>query len=266
LLVSSDALPSVSDRFAATVVWLGAQPLHMNQNYLVKHSGRLIRAKASRIRFRLNVNDSTEHPADQLEMNEIALVEFAASTPLFFDAYEKNRATGSFILIDPLSNATVGAAMIREALPDSSGEPLERSASAETVTGRITNQERAERHRHAAGVLVVQGGPNAAERLERALFGRGFEAFLFREEEFPVSARATVLSALSAAGILVIYSGNLAPAEIREIETAFEGRIFPLNSAEASSNSDEIVQCGLTIAETLRIGNNFVKRGTADHD
>jgi len=51
-------------------------------------------------------------------MNEIASVEFEASSSLFFDAYQENRATGSFILIDPLSNATVGAAMIREPIFD----------------------------------------------------------------------------------------------------------------------------------------------------
>jgi sulfate adenylyltransferase subunit 1 len=265
LLVSPDTPPCVSDRFVATVVWLDAQPLRLDRSYLVKHSGRLLRAKASRIRFRVNVNDATEHPAVQLEMNEIALVEFVASSPLFFDRYEQNRATGSFIVIDPLSNATVGAAMIREELPGSVEAPFERSASARRATGRITKQERAERHRHVAGVLVVQGGANAAERLERELFLRGFEAFLFRKEEFPASARATLLAALSSAGILVIYAGELAAGEIGAVEVAFDRRIFPLHSAEPA-NADEIVERGLSIAETLRIGNNLAKGHTADHD
>ena len=266
LLVSPDAPPSVSDRFAATVVWLDAQPLHLNRTYLVKHSGRLIRAKASRIRFRVNVNDSTEHPAEQVEMNEIASVEFAASTPLFFDRYEQNRATGSLILIDPLSNATVGAAMIREELPSSVELSPERFTSGEVATGRITNQERAERHRHVGGVFVTPSGPNVAESFERTLFARGFEAFLFRKEEFPASVRPAVLSALSSVGILVIYAGDLAPEEVGEIETAFEGRIFLLNSGESSATADEIVHRGLTIAETLRVANNFAKRHTTDHD
>ncbi len=266
LLVSPDAPPSVSDRFAATVVWLDAQPLHLNRTYLVKHCGRLIRAEASRIRFRVNVNDSTEHPAERVEMNEIALVEFAASTPLFFDRYEQNRATGSFILIDPLSNATVGAAMIREELASSVELSPERFTSAEAATGRITNQERAKRHRHVAGMFVIPSGPNVAERFERTLFARGFEAFLFRKEEFPASVRPAVLSALSSAGILVIYAGDLTPEEVGEIETAFEGRIFLLHSAESSPTADEIVHRGLTIAEGLRVANNFVKRHTTDHD
>jgi len=264
LLASPDTPPSVSDRFVATVVWLDAQPLEPDRSYLVKHSGRLLRAKVSRIRFRVNVNDATEHPAEQLEMNEIASVEFAASSPLFFDRYQQNRATGSFIVIDPFSNATVGAAMIREELPGRVEARLERSASARPTTGRITKQERAERHRHVAGLLVVQGGPSA-ERLERQLFLRGFEAFLFRAEEYPASARATLLAALSSAGILVIYAGDLATGEIAAVEAAFEGRIFPLHSAE-SANADEIAERGLSIAETLRIGDNFVERHRTDHD
>jgi len=197
-------------------------------------------------------------------MNEIASVEFAASSPLFFDRYQQNRATGSFIVIDPFSNASVGAAMIREELPGSVEARFERSASARPTTGRITKQERAERHRHVAGLLVVQGGPSAAERLERELFLRGFQAFLFRAEEFPASARATLLAALSSAGILVIYKGDLATGEIAAVEAAFEGRIFPLHSAE-SANADEIARRGLSIAETLRIGDNFVERHRTDH-
>jgi len=259
LLVSPDTLPCVSDRFVATVVWLDAQPLEPNRSYLVKHSGRLLRAKASRIRFRVNVNDTSEHPAEELEMNEIASVEFAASSPLFFDRYEQNRATGSLIVIDPLSNATVGAAMIREELPGSIEAPTERFTYAPWATGRITKQERAERHRHVGGVVVVQGGTNAAERLERELFLRGFAAFLVRKDEFPASAETTLLSALSSAGILVIYAGELASGETGAVEAAFEGRIYPLPSVDSSAGADEIVERGLVIAETLRIRSNLVE-------
>jgi len=266
LLVSPDAPPSVSDRFAATVVWLHAQPLEINQTYLVKHSGRTVKAKASRIRFRVNVNDSTEHPAEQLEMNEIALVEFVSSTPLFFDRYEQNRATGSFILIDPLSNATVGAAMIREELSGRADEPVELLPSTGSETGRVTSDERAGRHRHVSGLIVVQNGTSAAELLERELFARGFEAFFLRREEFAASAKPAVLSALSSVGSIVICEGDLALDEVTPIEAAFEGRVFPLSSAESSLDPDEIVRRGLNIAETLRVENSFGRGHTADHD
>jgi sulfate adenylyltransferase subunit 1 (EFTu-like GTPase family) len=265
LLVSPDAPPSISDRFSATVVWLHAQPLHVNQTYLVKHSGRLVKAKASRIHFRVNVNDSTEHPAEQLEMNEIALVEFVASTPLIFDRYQQNRAMGSFILIDPLSNATVGAAMIREEL-SAPADRVELVPSTGSETGRITSEERAGRHRHVSGLIVVQNGTSAAELLERELFARGFEAFFLRSEEFAASVTLAVLSALSSMGSLVIYEGDLPLDEITAIEAAFEGRVVPLNPAESSLDPGEIVRRGLNIAETLRFENNSEKGHTTDHD
>lgn len=266
LLVSPDAPPSVSDHFAATVVWLHAQPLHINQTYLVKHSGRPVKAKASRIRFRVNVNDSTEHPAELLEMNEIALVEFVASTPLFFDRYEKNRTTGSFILIDPLSNATVGAAMIREELSANAYEPVELLPSSGSETGRITSEERAGRHRHVSGLIVVPKGTGAAEFLERELFARGFEAFLFRREEFTAAVTPAVLCALSSVGSIVIHEGDLPLDEVTAIDAAFEGRVVPLNPPELSWDPREIVRRGLNIAKTLRFTNDSSKGQTTDHD
>jgi len=199
-------------------------------------------------------------------MNEIALVEFVSSTPLFFDRYEQNRATGSFILIDPLSNATVGAAMIREELSGRADEPVELLPSTGSETGRVTSDERAGRHRHFSGLIVVQNGTSAAELLERELFARGFEAFFLRREEFAASAKPAVLSALSSVGSLVIYEGDLALDEVTPIEAAFEGRVFPLNSAESSLDPDEIVRRGLNIAETLRVENRFGRGHTTDHD
>src|SRR6202171_4259589 len=113
MLVSPDAVPEVSNRFVATVVWLHAERLELNRVYLAKHGGRQVKARARRIRFRVDVNTFGEQPATQLEMNSIASVEFETASPLLFDAYHSNRTTGSFILIDPMSNGTVGAGMIQ---------------------------------------------------------------------------------------------------------------------------------------------------------
>jgi len=115
-------------------------------------------------------------------------------------------------------------------------------------------------------MLVVEGGTKSAERLERELFLRGFEAFLVRKDEFPASANTTLLSALSSAGILVIYAGELAAGEMRAVEAAFEGRIFPLSSPESPAGADQIVERGLVTADTLRIENNLVEKHTVDHD
>jgi hypothetical protein len=112
------------------------------------------------------------------EMNEIGLVEFQASSPLVLDSYEENRLTGSFILIDPLSNATVGAAMIYKVTVDP-----EIGGEATAVPGHLSGShvgvdERSKRHQHLPAVIAIDGQPGTAERLEESLFAKGFEVLL----------------------------------------------------------------------------------------
>jgi hypothetical protein len=258
LLVSPDSVPHVSDQFAATVVWLHAQPLLLNQTYLVKHSGRQVKGRATKIRYRMNINNLTEHPAEQLDMNEIASVEFQMSSPLFFDPYERNRGTGSFILIDLLSNATVGAGMIREETAGKlSGPPLQQSVFGDAAHGGVTGQERRERYGHSAAVFSVRGKLDVAKRLERSLFEKGFVALLVRQGELASSALLSVLYALCSAGVVVVYAGELTSQERSAIQAAAEDRLFEFPAAESSATTDEILHQALSVAETLRIGSNF---------
>jgi sulfate adenylyltransferase large subunit len=113
MLVAEDqSPPQVSTAFRAMVVWMHEQPLVAGRTYLAKHTTRTVRATVRRICYGVDI-ESTEHrESSQLQMNDIAEVEFDASLPLFFDAYAENREMGAVILIDPVTNATVGAAMI----------------------------------------------------------------------------------------------------------------------------------------------------------
>src|SRR5713226_9023779 len=117
MLVSPDELPTVSRKFHARVVWLHGAALELGRTYLVKHTVRQTKIRALRIRPRVNINTLAEEPATRLEMNEIGSVEVETHVPLFFDPYSSNRTTGSFILIDAVTNATVGAGMIQEDAP-----------------------------------------------------------------------------------------------------------------------------------------------------
>ena len=87
-------------------------PLVVGRTYVAKHTTRTVRATVRSIRYRMDVNSLTQVDAVQLAMNEIAEVEFETSLPLFFDTYAENRNTGALILIDGVTNATVGAGMI----------------------------------------------------------------------------------------------------------------------------------------------------------
>src|SRR5208337_2661053 len=114
----------------------------------------------------------------------IAFVEFESSAPLFFDPYAQNRTTGSFILIDAITNATVGAAMIREDLSQSwGGDAREAELPREEKTGAVTIGQRSRRHGHRPAIFSVMGGGEFGERLERALFEIGFEVVLINSKE-----------------------------------------------------------------------------------
>src|SRR3974390_1495653 len=107
MLVSPDAAPDVSARFTASIVWLHPVALRADRTYLVKHTGRYVKAEVKRIRHHVDINSLTEHEASELAMNEIGLVEIETVQPLFLDPYGLNHTTGSLILIDPVTNATV---------------------------------------------------------------------------------------------------------------------------------------------------------------
>src|SRR5437867_1846757 len=142
MLVSSSQLPAVSRSFSATVVWLHPEPLRVERPLLLKQTTRLVKARIGRIRHRINVNTLQKEPATQLEMNDIAEVEVEANQPLFLDAYAASRATGSFILFDPFSNATVGAGMVRETSLDDVAQPEGRNrVPLGVVIGEVTAEE-----------------------------------------------------------------------------------------------------------------------------
>src|SRR5436190_6506172 len=206
MLVSPSAPPEVSRRFEAMVVWFDPRPLELNRVYLVKHTGRQVKAKATLIRYRVNVNTLAHTPADQLEMNGIAAVEFETSEPLFFDPYRRNRTTGSCILIDPLANSTVGAAMIYEARRPSEGA-VESEGTAR-VESEVIPLERHQRHGHRPGILLVEGRSALAKQLERSLFERGFEVLLLEGDTLSPEALPLILKPLWSAGLVVIYSST----------------------------------------------------------
>ena len=243
LIVSAESGPHVSNRFAAMLVWLHENPLQLNQTYLLKHAGRLVKGKATRIRFGIDVNALSEHAAESLAMNGIACVEFESSAPLYFDAYATNRTTGSFILIDALSNATVGAAMIRE---DLSRDEVADEVVTEKL-GRVTREERGKRHGHSAAVLAVEGAASLAEQLERTLFEGGSVTVLVRAEELSAGSLSAVVSSLWNAGLVIVYSTERLSSEERTVFQNIAGELFH-EIAGGEENALRTQQ----IAETLR--------------
>jgi bifunctional enzyme CysN/CysC len=117
MLVDPQDPPIVSTHIVANLIWLSATSLRNDIRYFIKHTTKTVVARVTRLSHVLDVDAFEERPADTLQFNEIGQAEFELYTPIFCDPYQRNRATGSFILIDPVTNDTVAAGMIVEAFP-----------------------------------------------------------------------------------------------------------------------------------------------------
>ena len=116
MLAAAHQPPLVAANFSAALVWMDAQPLDAGKSYLLKHTSQTVKARVTAIRHRVNMQTLDAEPAATLELNSIGVVDVETTRPLFLDPYDANRLTGSFILIDPVSHATVAAGMVREVL------------------------------------------------------------------------------------------------------------------------------------------------------
>lgn len=268
MLVLPDDPPSVSRNFQASLVWLHATPLELGRTYLVKHTVRQTKIRALHIRHRVNVNTLTQEPATRLQMNEIGSVEFETHVPLFFDSYAKNRTTGSFILIDALTNATVGAGMIeRDLAEERTGEGNQPEDMALAWPGiSISTEERYARNGHTPGIFLVEGRALLAARLERILFERGFHVLHVGGEEVSGEAFANLVSVTQAAGIMVIYSGEALTQQAKErIALGCNSSFFDLAEApEVRRGDEEAMEDVLALAQSLRLAEPRKNAGEVD--
>jgi bifunctional enzyme CysN/CysC len=108
--------PEVSDQFAAHLVWMADEPLLPGRPYLLKIGARQVTAQVTAIKYKIDVNTGGELPAKSLALNEVGVANLSLSEPVAFDPYAVNRETGAFIVIDRLTNLTVGAGMIDHGL------------------------------------------------------------------------------------------------------------------------------------------------------
>lgn len=112
MLVHPKDMPSIGHDLRAMLVWMDEQPLDMAKSFYLKHATHLTRGRIMALHYRVDTNHATRVEAPCLQLNDIAEVSITASAPLFYDAYACNRATGAFILIDPVTNFTSAVGMI----------------------------------------------------------------------------------------------------------------------------------------------------------
>ncbi|MSQ93417.1 MAG: sulfate adenylyltransferase subunit CysN [Gemmataceae bacterium] len=116
VLARVDALPSVADQFKVTIIWMAEEAMLPGRQYWVKVGTKLALATVTDVKHKINVNTLEKLAAKTLELNEIGVCNLSLDQPIAFDPYVENRDTGGFILIDRLTNGTVGAGLIHFAL------------------------------------------------------------------------------------------------------------------------------------------------------
>jgi len=251
MLVQQGSLPHVSQRFQATVVWMHAQPLAAGRNYLIKQTSRLVRSRITKIIHRVDIRSLKPEPAEQLQINDIATVEIETSSPLFFDAYRRNRTTGSFIIIDSLTNATLGAGMIQEPLAGNADTLPPPTPSPEAL---VANLERYLRHGHYPAIFLVGRRPALARQLERSLFTGGFEAIVVEAGNASLLSANDSSAILYATGFVVIYvNPSLEQQERMELKTVAGDRYFDLDNLDLAAEDADAVRQIMSLAELLRI-------------
>ncbi len=126
VLARAEARPEVADQFQAQLIWMqDGQDLLPGRPYLLKCGAKTVTATVTELKHKIDINNFDHLAAKTLHLNEVAVVNLALSEPIAFDAYEDNHETGAFILIDRLTNQTVGAGMIQFALRRASNVHLQ---------------------------------------------------------------------------------------------------------------------------------------------
>ena len=180
MLVHPNNLPYFSDRVDAEIVWMAEEPMQPGKQYLIKQSTKKTTGAITNIKFKIDINILEEQPAEALNLNEIGRCDLTLSQRIAFDPYQGSPHTGSFIIIDRLTNVTVGAGMIVATGADNTGkiwESMPRGHLHETY-GLIPAAERFDRFGQHPKVILLTGLTGAgkstiAYALERKLFDMG---------------------------------------------------------------------------------------------
>ncbi len=172
LLVHADNQPLVTDSFDAMLVWMAEEPMLPGKKYDFKRATSYVPGSFVSIAHRVDVNTLEEGPASALQLNEIGKVKVALDAPIALDGYANNRTTGAFIIVDRLTNGTVGAGMIIAAPVGGQG------SGHHGQLAHVSTEERAARFGQQPATVLFSGLSGAgkstlAYAVERKLFDMG---------------------------------------------------------------------------------------------
>ena len=190
------ASATVSDKFKATIVWMAENALAPGRQYVIKLATRSVSGSIAMIHHRIDVNTLEHHDATELHLNEIGSCTVSVNAPVVFDAYKTHKHTGSFIIIDRLTNSTVGAGMITGGIEQENLQP-------------VSAEERAVRFSQTATAIALNGSTakDVAYQLERKLFDNGHASTVLETQN------TSLIVAVKNAGLICLcvnYSDVLA--------------------------------------------------------
>ncbi|MBN1822657.1 MAG: sulfate adenylyltransferase subunit CysN [Prolixibacteraceae bacterium] len=186
MLVHPDNMPRIERHFEAMLVWMDEKPMDISTQFFIKQTTNTTKARIDKIRHRIDVNTLQKSEISHFSLNEIGRVVITTTKPLFFDPYKKNKETGSFILIDPVTHNTCAVGMIIDKL-DSKDLPSRITDMDKEKIARgqalITKEERIKKYNQKGATVWITGlhgsGKNElAFILERKLFENGATAVL----------------------------------------------------------------------------------------
>ncbi len=189
MIVRKDNVPTIKNEFESFLCWMNEKSLDLNKQYILQHTSRQVQVFIEEIFYRINVDSLSREDASELKLNEIGRVKLKTSQSLFFDPYQINQKTGSFIIIDPTTNVTVGAGMIR-AGSTRSKDVVDEAASRKLISPNVTwepwnisREEREQKNGHKAKVLWFTGISGAgkstiAKAIEQKLWEEGKQTIL----------------------------------------------------------------------------------------
>ncbi|MCK3683126.1 sulfate adenylyltransferase subunit CysN [Maribellus sp. YY47] len=186
MLVHPDNLPRVERQFEAMLVWMDEKDMNLSTQFYIKHANNTTKARIDDIRYKVDVNTLEKSNIEKFKLNEIGRVVITTTKPLFFDPYKKNKQTGSFILIDPVTHNTCAVGMIIDKLSSKNlpsritDTDKERIAAGKSLIKSDERQQKLNQKGETIWITGLHGsGKNElAFSLERKLFDEGASAVL----------------------------------------------------------------------------------------
>lgn len=249
MIVRPGNVPRAEREFDAAIVWMSDEPMVPGKEYYIKHTTKTVSGTIKRLRYQIDVNTLHRQDAARLGLNEIGRCSVSLAAPIFFDGYRRNRTTGAFILIDRISNVTVGAGMILQRSASDRKDywdDVEEDQQDTELTSQVTPEERATRFSQQPVTLLITGKPGSgktsiARALERKLFSEGYccavldgpalRKGISRDLDYTFEGRSEnlrrateIAKVINQAGLIAVLSMVAPSEEVRQKAAASAGK------------------------------------------